>query len=228
MEYQTGPNVILKPIDINIIEEAPLESYVIFTVENGEKVLSSWSLEIMDDKGKVQHFGPYTGDTRSISGKAILGTLSEGNYKVTMVGKAKNGKTIKKEDSFKMKLWKPSVDEQAMRYSVIYEFNEPEVIPAYVKYLTEIVTPKIPKGARVILSGYTDIIGDADNNKRLSLNRANNVKAIIEKALAKAGRTDVTFVVHSFGEDDNKSPFENNFPEERFYNRCVIIDIIPK
>jgi len=60
------------------------------------------------------------------------------------------------------------------------------------------------------------------------LKRANDVKAIIEKSLAKAGRTDVTFVVHSFGEDEKLSPFENNFPEERFYNRTVLIDIIPK
>jgi hypothetical protein len=30
-----------------------------------------------------------------------------------------------------------------------------------------------------------------------------------------------------FGEDAGMAPFENNLPEERFYNRAVIIDIIP-
>jgi hypothetical protein len=46
--------------------------------------------------------------------------------------------------------------------------------------------------------------------------------------LTKAGRSDVKFEVHGFGEDEGLSPFENKFPEERFYNRTVIIDIIPQ
>jgi outer membrane protein OmpA-like peptidoglycan-associated protein len=89
-----------------------------------------------------------------------------------------------------------------------------------------VVTPKIPKNGKVILSGYTDIIGDANKNKVLSTARANNVKKIISDALAKAGRTDVTFTIYSFGQDNELSPFENKYPEERFYNRTVIIDII--
>jgi hypothetical protein len=31
--------------------------------------------------------------------------------------------------------------------------------------------------------------------------------------------------VNGYGEDSNRSPFNNKFPEERFYNRTVIIDI---
>ena len=228
MVYETGPNVPLKPVDLVVVETAPLESYVTFLVEGAEKEFSSWSLDITDNKGKVQKYGPFTGENRSIAGKSILGDLPDGNFKATMIGTTKKGKIVKKDASFSIKLWTPSVDEQAMRYSVIFEFDEPGVTSTYVKYLTEVVTPKIPKGGTVILSGFTDIIGDAANNKRLSLQRANDVKAIIEKSLAKAGRTDVTFIVRSFGQEEKLSPFENNFPEERFYNRTVLIDIIPK
>jgi outer membrane protein OmpA-like peptidoglycan-associated protein len=228
MEYQTGPNVPLKPVDINVVQDAPLDSYVTFNVEGATVALSTWSLEIMDDAGKVQTYGPFTDDNRSIAGKSILGTLPEGNFKATMIGQTKSGKTVKKEASFHMKLWTPSVREEGMRFSVIYEFNESEVTPTYVKYLTDIVTPKIPKGGKVILSGYTDIIGDAANNQKLSLTRANDVKKIIENALAKTGRTDVKFEVHGFGEDLDFVPFGNKYPEERFYNRSVIIDIIPQ
>ena len=53
------------------------------------------------------------------------------------------------------------------------------------------------------------------------------MKAIIEKSLAAAGRTDVTFQVYGFGEDESLAPFENRYPEERFYNRTVVIDVIP-
>ena len=50
---------------------------------------------------------------------------------------------------------------------------------------------------------------------------------IIERALAKAGKKGVRFDTYGFGEDTRMAPFENNLPEERFYNRTVIIDIIP-
>ena len=110
---------------------------------------------------------------------------------------------------------------------MIYEFNESKSIAIYEKYLTEIVTPKIPVGGTVIIKGYTDIIGEESYNKNLSLARANDVKSIIEKSLAKAGRNDVKFEVIGNGEDESKSPFENKYPEERFYNRTVVIDILP-
>lgn len=79
-----------------------------------------------------------------------------------------------------------------------------------------------------MIHGYTDIIGDEDYNKKLSLARANDVHQILLSALSKAGRNDVQFEVYGFGEDQTLSPFYNRFPEERFYNRTVIIDIIPK
>jgi outer membrane protein OmpA-like peptidoglycan-associated protein len=97
----------------------------------------------------------------------------------------------------------------------------------YEKYLTDVVTPKIPQNAVVIIHGHTDIIGEEAYNLNLSLDRANEVKNIIEKALSNSGRKDVKFEVHGFGEDESMAAFENKLPEERFYNRTVIIDIIP-
>ena len=82
------------------------------------------------------------------------------------------------------------------------------------------------KNGTVILTGHTDAIGEVNYNKTLSLARANNVKTILEKSLASAGRTDVKFEIHAVGEDIKLAPFENKFPEERFYNRTVVIDII--
>ena len=114
-----------------------------------------------------------------------------------------------------------------MRFSVIYEFNNSKAIAIYDKYLTEVVIPKIPNNAKVIIHGHTDIIGESDYNQKLSVERANDVRAILEKGLAKAGRSDVKFEVLGFGEDLNMAPFDNKYPEERFYNRTVVIDIVP-
>ena len=161
-------------------------------------------------------------------GKFVLGDRPEGDFKVTMIGQTKSGKTIKKETTVNMVLWTPPENEQGMRYSVIFEFDESKAISIYEKYLTDIVTPKIPKGGLVIVHGYTDIIGEEVYNQKLSLARAHEVKNILASSLSKAGRSDVTFEVYGFGEDETLSPFENRFPEERFYNRTVIIDIIPR
>jgi outer membrane protein OmpA-like peptidoglycan-associated protein len=227
MEFQSGPDAPLKPVEFVAIQEAPLDSYVSFTVDGANEAFTSWSLEIKDEKGANQFFGPYTQEQVSIPGKSILGARPEGDFKVTMIGQTRNGKSVRKEASVHMVLWTPDQNEEGMRYSVIFEFNESKAISMYEKYLTNIVTPKIPKGGTVIIHGHTDIIGDVAGNLKLSLARANEVKSIIERALAKADRTDVKFQVYGFGEDEKLAPFENKFPEERFYNRTVVIDLIP-
>ena len=228
MEFQSGSDAPLMPIEILGIQEAPLDSYVTFIVEGSKNLYKSWSLEVRDEKGNLQNFGPYTKDKVSLPGKTILGNRPEGDYKVTMVGNTKNGTTIRKETSVHMVLWSPPKDEEGMRYSVIYEFDESKSSALYEKYLTDVVTPKIPKDGTIIIHGYTDIIGDEDHNQKLSAARANDVKSIIESGLAKAVRTDVKIEIYGFGENESLAPFENKFPEERFYNRTVIIDIIPK
>lgn len=228
MEFQSGPDAPLKPVEINAVQEAPLDSYITFNVEGAQAAFSSWSLEIRDENGKVANFGPFTHEKVSMPGKFVLGTRSEGDYSVSMIGKTKSGKTVIKETSVHMVLWAPAENEQGMRFSVIFEFNDSKTITLYDKYLTNVVAPKIPKGALVIIHGYTDIIGEEAHNQKLSLARANDVKNILEKSLTKAGRSDVKLEVYGFGEDETLSPFENRFPEERFYNRTVLIDIIPQ
>ena len=227
MQYQTGPNTPLKPVEFVGVQEAPVDSYITFNVEGAEEALTSWSVEVKDDAGKVQNLGPYSKEKVSIPGKTILGTRPEGNYKVTMVGKTKSGKTVRQETPVHMVLWTPSENEEALRYSIIFEINDSDAINIYEKYLTDVVTPKIPKDGTVIIHGHTDIIGNDVHNQELSLARANEVSGIMKSALSKTGRTDVKFEVLGFGEDETLAPFENKYPEERFYNRSVIIDIIP-
>ncbi|MFV8466755.1 OmpA family protein [Flavobacterium sp. LB1P62] len=227
MEFQSGPDAQLKPVQIVPLQEAPAESYVTFNNKGANEALSTWSLQITDEQGKMQAFGPYTQEEVSIPGKSILGTRLEGDYKVKMIGQTKSGKIVEKETPVHMVLWTPAKIEEGMRYSIIYEFNKSKAIAIYEKYLMEVVTSKIPVGATVIIHGHTDIIGEEVHNQDLSLARANDVKNILESGLSKAGRNDVKFEVLGFGENENKSPFENKTPEERFYNRTVVIDIIP-
>lgn len=228
MEFQNGPDAPLKPVVIKALQEAPVESYVTFNNVGAKEAFSSWSMEIKDEKGKTQSFGPYTEDSVSISGKSILGNRPEGDFNVKMIGITNSGKLSEKETSAHITLWTPAKVEQGIRYSIIYEFNESKATNIYEKYLTEIVTPNIPVGATVIIKGHTDIIGEEDYNQELSSARSNDVKSIIQNSLEKSGRTDVKYVINGFGEDQKSAPFENKYPEERSYNRTVIIDIIPE
>jgi len=227
MEFQSGPDAPLKPVEIIAMQANPFDSYVTFNVEAEKATFSSWSIAITDETGMVQNFGPYTQEWASIPGKSILGTRLEGNYKVTMTGQRMNGQIAKRDTTVHLVLWTPPKDEEMMRFSIIYEFNNSKAIAMYEKYLTQIVIPKIPDGGIVIIHGYTDNIGDESYNQKLSLARANDVREIFVKELSKENRIDVKFEIYGFGEDPEFSPFENKFPEERFYNRTVIIDIIP-
>ena len=155
-----------------------MDSYLTVNAQGGADAYDSWSLEVLDDNGRVQNFGPYTKEKVRISGKSILGTRSEGDYKITLIGQTKSGKTVKKTTTSHLVLWTPPENEQGMRYSVIYEFDESKAIKIYEKYLKEVVAPKIPLGAMVLIHGYTDVIGDADVEKLLT-------PAFIEKALKR-------------------------------------------
>ncbi len=225
IEFQSGKNAPLKPIEIIIGDENPSND-VVFDVKGAEEALKFWSLQIIDEKGKVQNFGPYAEEQVNIPRKTIMGNQPENDYKIIMTGTTKSGKIINQESTMHLTPYVAPVVQESIRFSVIYEFNESKSIAIYDKYLTEIVAPKIPQNATVIITGHTDVIGEIDYNKNLSLARVNDVKSILEKSLAAAGRTDVTFKVRGEGEDEKLAPFDNKYPEERFYNRTVIIDIV--
>jgi outer membrane protein OmpA-like peptidoglycan-associated protein len=228
MEFQNGPDAPLKPVEIVDIKKAPVESYIVFNVEDEEDAFTSWSVQTEDEQGNIRTFGPFTEAKVSIPTKAILDTIPKGDYKVTMTGITKSGPTITRETSAHIILWTPPETVETMRFSIIYEFNKSDATHLYEKYLMEVVAPKIIDGAAVIVNGYTDVIGGEENNQKLSLARANNAQGILEKAVSKTGTKGVKFEISGLGEDLDTAPFSNKYPEERAYNRTVIVDIVSR
>jgi outer membrane protein OmpA-like peptidoglycan-associated protein len=226
MEFQNGPTAPLKPVEIRTVQEAPVDSYVSFTATDVGNTLKTWSIHITDDEGTTRNFGPYTEGNVTLPGKEIMGTRPEGDFVVVMRGETNDGSIVASRKVVHMVLWTPPVTEEVTRFSVIYEFDDSNTLTMYENYITDVIVPKVKPNSTVMIHGYTDVIGDRDYNQSLSLARANDVKSILEKGLAKAGTQNVKLTIHAFGEDPALAPFENNFPEERFYNRTVIIDII--
>ncbi|SDM12391.1 Outer membrane protein OmpA [Daejeonella rubra] len=217
---------MMKPVSINAVQVDPMDSHVVFNVGGAKDLLRTWSLDITNNMGNTQHFGPYTRDIVSIPGKDILGNSADGNYKVVMTGVNKKGITTTKESSVYLVRQTETV-EKGYRFSILFDFDKSRTIDSYEKFLVDVVSPLITDGSKVIIHGHTDIIGSEDYNATLSESRAAQTQKIIEGALNNAGKKNVTFETIGYGEDLDRSPFENNLPEERFYNRTVIIDIVP-
>jgi outer membrane protein OmpA-like peptidoglycan-associated protein len=216
----------LKPVQITAVQQHPLDSHVIFSVDDASELLKSWNVEVTDEQGNVQHYGPYTTDEASVPGKTILGNNTQGNYKIVMIGETKSGHAVRKESSVSL-IKKDDPKQEGLRYSILFDFDKSKSVDAYKNFLTDVVTPLVPDNSTVVIHGHTDIIGDEKYNHSLSQERAMGTQQIMESALSIAGKTGVKFETYGFGEDESMAPFNNKLPEERFYNRAVIMDIIP-
>jgi outer membrane protein OmpA-like peptidoglycan-associated protein len=225
---QVGGNshFMLKPVQIVAEVEDPLDSHVLFNAVGAKELFASWSLEITDEQGKVQRFGPCTRDQEYISGNTILGDRSQGDYKVAMLGETKGGKSVRKE-SYVHLVRREEPIKETVRFSILFDFDQSKTMASYEKFLTDIVTPLIADSTTVLIHGHTDIIGEEVYNDSLSSQRVQDARIIIERALSNSGKHGITFQTFGFGGDLLYAPYDNYFPEERFYNRTVIIEIVP-
>lgn len=217
---------MMKPVQILATQVDPLDTHVIFNVNGANTVLKSWTLALTDESGTMKRYGPFTREQESMTGTSILGSNKSGSYKVVMEGESISGLPIRKEATVALVRQDETID-KGYRYSILFDFDKSTSIASYNKFLTEVVSPLITSGSTVIVHGHTDVIGQEEYNQKLSTSRATATQKVIQKALTNEGKSNVTFETFGFGEDINRTPFENNFPEERFYNRTVIIDIIP-
>jgi outer membrane protein OmpA-like peptidoglycan-associated protein len=215
-----------KPVEIVDEQSDPLDSHVIFTATGATELLKWWSLQITDMNGVTQNFGPFARDVITIPGNTILGTNTSGSYKVSMTGETNSGQSVRKEATVDL-VKTATVKQTGMRYSILFGFDKSKSIASYETFLSEMVAPLIGDNGTVIIHGHTDIIGEEKYNNTLSEERANSTQKVLESAITRLGKKNVKFESYGFGEDTKLAPFDNSFPEERFYNRTVIIDIIP-
>jgi outer membrane protein OmpA-like peptidoglycan-associated protein len=223
-----GPGIrMLKPVQIVAVVEDPLDSYVLFNAVGAKESFASWSIEVKDSKGKVQRFGPSTKDQIQISGNKILGDKPAGDYTVVMLGQTKSGKSVRKEATVRL-VRRDEPKREAVRYSILFDFDKSKSIASYDVFLTDMVAPLVPDSSTIVIHGYTDTIGEEEYNENLSRERVQDTRSILERAIEKSGKKGIVFETFGFGEDMQYAPFDNYYPEQRFYNRTVIIDIVPE
>jgi len=219
---------ILEPVQIISLQEDPLDSDVLFTATGATDALSSWSIEATDENGKTKRFGPFTGDQERIAGRSLLGDQSNGRYTVVMLGETKSGQSIRKEETVRLVRSDEPESEPGLRFSILFEFDQSKTVSTYDRFLSKTVAPLVPNGGSIIIHGHTDIVGEESHNLKLSRDRANETMTVLKRELGRLGIRDVKFDTYGFGEDLRRAPFDDRLPEERFYNRCVVIDIVPE
>ena len=107
-------------------------------------------------------------------------------------------------------------------YSLIhFENDSARLTPVQRRVLEEYVFDGILSERDPVIDviGYTDVMGTADHNLRLSLRRAESVASAIRKGVGPSHYRSLT--THGVGE--NETRFTNDLPEGRFYNRTVSV-----
>ena len=228
VEITSNTAAILEPVNIISIQDEPLDSDVLINVGDASTTLASWNVEITDQDGHVQRYGPFTSEQERIAGRKIIGDKLQGTYTVALIGESKDGKAVREEKPIRLVRSDQPEEEPGLRFSILFEFDQSKTVATYERFLVGTVAPLIPDGGSVTIHGHTDIVGEESHNLTLSRDRAEETRRIFERELAKAGKRNVKFDAYGFGEDVRRAPFDNKLPEERFYNRAVIIDIVPR
>ncbi|MFN2262137.1 MAG: OmpA family protein, partial [Psychroflexus sp.] len=225
VEILSSNSNLLIPMNIKAEVVDPIDSRIVFEAAPSEGApIESWTLLVTDEYGHTQNYGPYTRAKASISGNDILGDNTKGNYKVVMTAKTEDGSTITEESDISLTKTELA-KEEALRFSVLFDFDEAQSVNAYETFLRNVVVPLVEDKSTVIIHGHTDTIGEDAYNKTLSEQRAKDTEKILRRLLSN--KKNIKYQVFGFGSSQKEAPFDNKFPEERSYNRTVIIDVIP-
>jgi outer membrane protein OmpA-like peptidoglycan-associated protein len=212
---------VMKPVMLMSTTSDIVDNDLVLNVDAASNV-DSWRVTI-EGNGYRETYGPFRRNSQRIGAAPILGTGTRGTYTARFEGTTADGKTMTKEQTFTLTKRASGTASTAQRYSILFEFDDNNAISVYENFLKNEVAPKIGANATVYVHGHTDEVGLEDYNLDLSARRANEVKAILEKATS--GKS-VKYESYGFGEADNRAPFTNERPEGRYYNRTVIIDVV--
>ncbi len=227
VEVLTDDPELLKPVKINAREEEPLENDILFELNlTSAASVSSWDLTVTGDDGFSQTYGPFYGKVARINATPMLGEEDEGTFVATVNAATHDGGTLTQSREFEL-IKKRQPLATGTRYSILFEYDDSKSVKTYEEFLRTEVAPRIPNNATVFIHGHTDVTGKDDYNAELSAKRAVEAQKILADELKKLGR-DVTFDAYGFGETRFRAPFANESSEERYYNRTVMIEIIPE
>ena len=228
VEILTDDAALLEPVKINARQEEPLENDLVFELNLASATsVSNWNLTVEGtDNDFAQTYGPFYGKVARVNATPMLDERDEGSYVASVQAEGYDGEALTTNGEFELRKKRMPLA-TGTRYSILFEYDDSKSVKTYEEFLRSEVAPRIPNGATVFIHGHTDVTGKDDYNAELSAKRAVEAQKVLEDELKKLGR-EITFDAYGFGETQFRAPFANQQAEERYYNRTVMIEIIPE
>lgn len=223
VEVLTSDINLLKPVKLNTMQNEPLDNDLVVDVRTTSPV-ADYTVAVTGE-GFTQTYGPFSGTTQRIDARPVLQGRSSGSYTATVTARTVDNRTITRSTDFSL-VRESTPPTTAQRFSILFEYDEAKTVQTYDQFLRQEVAPMIPSNATVVIHGHTDRIGLEDYNFDLSTKRATEAMNVLKDEMRKNGKT-VTFDSYGFGEGEARAPFPNATAEGRYYNRTVLIEIIP-
>lgn len=223
VDFFTSPADLGTPVRIRRVDNTPIENDLVLNINEDAKI-RTWQL-VVSGEGRRETYGPYNRASQRVSPNEIMSGLSEGTFTAEVIAVTEDGQRITQTKDFRLtKRTEPP--KQALRYSITFGYGQDDPIRSYENFLRSTVAAQVSDGAKVFILGHTDAIGDSTLNLNLSKKRAGEVRDIIRAEATKLGRK-ANYEVIGYGEEESETTFGNNIPEGRFYNRSVMIEIVP-
>lgn len=210
-----------KPVMYSIKDESSIDNDMIFSMRSSVPY-KSWTVTIVG-QGKTLNYGPFTSASARISPEQIMRGRDEGEFNAKTTIIMRDGSVSSEDADFT--LYKNKTVKNASRYLMIYDYNKSDAVATYESKIRTEITPGMAAGNSVIIHGHTDIIGNEAGNQKLSQERADEAKRIVDDELSKENRS-VPVQAIGVGQTNMAYTFENKYPEGRMYNRNVFVEII--
>lgn len=214
---------LMKPVTIRTTQTSMIDNDLVLNVD-ARGPIADYTVAITGN-GYSQTYGPYRGTTQRIDARPILQSANSGDYTATVTARTADNRTVVKQQNFRL-VRQSTPPATGQRFSILFEYDESKTVQTYETFLRQEVAPQIPNNSTIVIHGHTDRIGLDDYNLELSSRRAMATQNILQDELRKMGRT-VTVDPYGFGEDESRAPFTNGTPEGRYYDRTVMIEVIP-
>ena len=175
---------MLKPVPYTIRDESSIDNDMIFSIGNNV-VFKSWELFVTGEDRSL-NFGPYKFNWERINPAPLMRGLDEGKFNAKVVITMQDGQQVIEYVDFK--LYKERELKNASRYLMIFDYNKSDPVMVYETKIRNEITPGMNTGNTVIIHGHTDIIGNEAGNQKLSQERADQAKLIVDNELVKENK----------------------------------------
>jgi hypothetical protein len=216
-----GNPAMYKPVTYAARDEGSIDNDIVMSVGDDVSYIS-WSLSVTGEN-KTMNFGPFTSKNVRINPAPLMRGIERGKFIAKTVMVMSDGRRVAEYDDFM--LYKVKDSKNAIRYLMLFDYNQSLAIKSYEKIIREEITPGMDLGNSVIVHGHTDIIGNEPDNQKLSQRRSDLAKRIIDNQLERENRK-IPVQSLGVGQMNVRYTFNNQLPEGRMYNRNVFVEVI--